>query len=312
MKKILSLLALCFAVCLFIFLRQINEPAESEKNEFPNGKITYLTKNEKGNGMPIKEAEKFAESSLMEGITSVRAVFSGAESGVNDRKIKKILFDKAKARAKFLELGFLRAKAAEEGFEIEFTTAEEIDSLAIGQSHGGILAYTSDRTIKHVSETKIEENGFYVFLQGIEDPYNFGYALRSLYAAGVDGIVLEKRNWMSAAGVVCRASAGASEMLPLSWGEPEEIANAFKEKGYAIVAADKTEDAVSVYDTEISFPVLLVVGGEKRGISASFREHCDKTVMLDYGREFRAALSAASASSIIAFEIFRQNRGKAK
>jgi hypothetical protein len=34
--------------------------------------------------------------------------------------------------------------------------------------------------------------------------------------------------------------------------------------------------------------------------------------MLDYGREFRAALSAASASSIIAFEIFRQNRGKEK
>jgi 23S rRNA (guanosine2251-2'-O)-methyltransferase len=175
-----------------------------------------------------------------------------------------------------------------------------------------VLAYTSDRTIKNITECEIKENGFYVFLQGIEDPYNFGYALRSLYAAGVDGIVLEKRNWMSAAGVVCRASAGASEMLPLAWGEPEEIAKAFKEKGYSIVAADKTDDAVSVYDTEISFPVLLVVGGEKRGISAAFRAYCDKTVMLDYGREFRAALSAASASSIIAFEIFRKNRGKAK
>jgi 23S rRNA (guanosine2251-2'-O)-methyltransferase len=76
------------------------------------------------------------------------------------------------------------------------------------------------------------------------------------------------------------------------------------------VAADKTPDAVSVYDTELPFPVLLVVGGEKRGISSEFSALCDKTVMLDYGREFRAALSAASASSIIAFEIFRQNRGK--
>ena len=312
MKKILSIIALC-AVCLFVFYRQAQAYRENEKkDDFPRGKITYLTENKKGSIMPTKEAEKFAESSIMEGITSVRAIFSGAEAGVNDRKIEKILFDKAKARAKFRELGFLRAKAAEQGFEIEFTSAEEIDALAIGQSHGGILAYTSDRTIKSISETEIEENGFYVFLQGIEDPYNFGYALRSLYAAGVSGIVLEKRNWMSAAGVVCRASAGASEMLPLSWGEPEEIASIFKSKGYSIVAADKTEDAVSVYDTEIDFPVLLVVGGEKRGISAAFREHCDKTVMLDYGREFRAALSAASASSIIAFEIFRKNRGKSK
>ena len=310
MKKILSLLAL-FAVCLLIFLEQTaNAQKESEQNTFPKGKITYLIGNEKGTDMPTKEAEKFAPSSIMEGITSVRAVFAGAEAGVNDRKIEKILFDKAKARAKFRELGFLRAKADEQGFAIEFTTAEEIDTLAIGASHGGLLAYTSDRTIKNITETEIKTGGFYVFLQGIEDPYNFGYALRSLYAAGVDGIVLEKRNWMSAAGVVCRASAGASEMLPLSWGEPEEIAQAFKQKGYTIVAADKTEDAVSVYDTEIRFPVLLVVGGEKRGISAAFHKLCDKTVMLDYGREFRAALSAASASSIIAFEIFRQNRGK--
>jgi 23S rRNA (guanosine2251-2'-O)-methyltransferase len=283
---------------------------KSEENTFPKGKITYLTAYKKGNDMAIKEAEKFVNSSIMEGMTSVRAVLAGADTGVNDRKIEKILFDKAKTRSKFRELGFLRAKSAERGFEIEFVSAEEIEELAIGGSHGGVLAYTGDRTIKNIKEEEIKNGGFYVFLQGIEDPYNFGYALRSLYAAGVDGVVLEKRNWMSAAGVVCRASAGASEMMPLCWGEPEEIAQIFKEKGYDIVAADKTDDAVSVYDTEIKFPVLLVVGGEKRGISAAFREYCDKTVMLDYGREFRAALSAASASSIIAFEIFRQNRGK--
>ncbi len=260
--------------------------------------------------MPTKEAEKFAESSIMEGMTSIRAVFAGAEAGVNDRKIEKVLFDKAKMRSKSRELGFLRAKAYELGYEIEPTTAEEIERLAIGASHGGILAYTSDRTIKNIKEANIKAGGFYVFLQGIEDPYNFGYALRSLYAAGVDGIVLEKRNWLSAAGVVCRASAGASEMFDLSWGEPAEIASVFHAHGYSIIAADKTPDAVSVYDTEVRFPVLLVVGGEKRGISGEFSALCDKTVMLDYGREFRAALSAASASSIIAFEIFRKNRGK--
>ena len=309
MKKIISILAL-FAVCAFLVIQQGRKTSANEENEFPEGKITYLTSCKKGNDMPTKEADKFISSSVMEGMTSVRAVFAGAEAGVNDRKIEKVLFDQAKARAKFRELGFLRARGEAEGFAVELTSAEEIDSLAIGQSHGGVLAYTSDRTIAHITDFEIKDSGFYVFLQGIEDPYNFGYALRSLYAAGVDGIVLEKRNWMSAAGVVCRASAGASEMLPLCWGEPEEIAQAFKEKGYSIVAADKTDDAVSVYDTDIAFPVLLVVGGEKRGISAAFREYCDKTVMLDYGREFRAALSAASASSIIAFEIFRKNRGK--
>ncbi|MGN1096039.1 MAG: TrmH family RNA methyltransferase, partial [Eubacteriales bacterium] len=87
-----------------------------------------------------------------------------------------------------------------------------------------------------------------------------------------------------------------------------DIVNIFRKKGYSVVAADKNKDAVLVYDTKICFPVLLVVGGEKRGINGELLKMCDKTVMLDYGREFRAALSAASASSIIAFEIFRQNR----
>ena len=68
---------------------------ESEQHTFPKGEITYLISYEKGADMPTKEAEKFAPSSLMEGMTSVRAVFAGAEAGVNDRKIEKILFKRA-------------------------------------------------------------------------------------------------------------------------------------------------------------------------------------------------------------------------
>ena len=54
--------------------------------------------------MPIKEAEKFVDSSIMEGMTSIRAVLQGSEAGVNDRRIEKILFDKAKEKSKMREL----------------------------------------------------------------------------------------------------------------------------------------------------------------------------------------------------------------
>ena len=86
----------------------------------------------------------------------------------------------------------------------------------------------------------------------------------------------------------------------------------FHENGYSVIAADLSKEAVSVYDTEIRYPVLLVIGGEKRGIGRSVLEQCDKIVALNYGRRFGAALSAASAASILAFEIFRQNRGTQK
>ena len=255
-----------------------------------------------------KEAEKFVDSSVMEGMFSIRAILRAAEDGVNDRKIEKILFDKNKKKSKAHELAFLRAKSADLGFEIEFVDAEKLEEITIGNSHGGIVALCTDRTIGKIENMNIRENGFYVMLEGIEDPYNFGYCLRSLYAAGVDGILVGERNWFSAAGVVSRASAGASELFEIAAGEPTELIDVFREKGYTIIAADKTDDAVPVYDTKITRPVLLVVGGEKRGITRAVLEKCDKVVCLDYGRRFGAALSAASAASILAFEIFRQNR----
>ncbi|MBQ8496574.1 MAG: RNA methyltransferase [Clostridia bacterium] len=257
-----------------------------------------------------KEAEKFIDSSLMEGMFSIRAILRAYEDGINDRTIKTILFDKAKMRSKAKELSYLRAMSYKYGFEIEYIDAEKIDEMTIGSSHGGIIALCTERTVPKAEEMQIKENGFYVMLEGIEDPYNFGYCLRSLYAAGVDGILVGERNWFSAAGVVCRASAGASELFEIAAGDTTEIVRCFKEKGYTVIAADKTDDAVPVYDTEIRTPVLLVVGGEKRGITRAVLSECDKVVCLDYGRRFGAALSAASAASILAFEIYRQNRVK--
>lgn len=257
-----------------------------------------------------KEEEKFVSSSVMEGMISVSAVIAGNKSGVNDRKIIRVFFDKDKQKSKSRELSFLDRRSKELGFDIELTDSATLDEMTIGSSHGGIVAVCSDRSFRQVSGSDIKKNGFYVMLEGIEDPYNFGYALRSIYASGADGIILSERNWMSAAGIVARASAGASEQMNIFVGEPTDAIKQFKIAGYKILASDKTADSVSVYDTDMSFPVLLLVGGERRGLSAPVLSLSDKIVCLDYGRNFPAALSAASAASIISFEIFRQNRGK--
>ena len=144
-------------------------------------------------------------------------------------------------------------------------------------------------------------------IEGIEDPYNFGYALRSIYAAGADAVILTPRNWMSAAGVVCRSSAGASELLPLFVSEPEEAVHMAKAAGYKVVCAG-IRDSVSAFDADLTRPIFLIVGGEKRGISRAVLDLADKVVRLDYGRPFRGSLSAASAASILAYEVLRQNR----
>ena len=255
-----------------------------------------------------KENEKFESSSILEGMTSISAVINGCRE--NDRRILRVLVDESRRRQKHAEIGFLTAKSHELGFELTFVPAEEIEALTIGSSHGGIVAVCTDRAIPTLTEGMIRENGFYVYLEGIEDPYNFGYTLRSLYAAGVDGVVLPPRNWMSAAGVVARASAGASELLPLYTADVDTLVNAFKGAGYTLLCAG-IRDSVSIFEAELRYPLLLVVGGEKRGISRALLDRADQIVRIDYGREFRGSLSAASAATVMAFEIFRQNKNRA-
>ena len=253
----------------------------------------------------LKEEQRFAASDILEGMTSISALLNAGE--INDRKIEKILIDRTKRKSKSAQIGFLTAKSHELGFPVEFVDTEEIDRLSVGNTHGGILALCSARTIPTLRTEDIRPDGFYVYLEGIEDPYNFGYAIRSLYAAGVSGIVLPPRNWMTAAGVVARASAGASESLPVFEADGEVAVSLFKAAGYSVLCAG-IRDSVSVFDEHFAYPVLLVVGGEKRGISRTLLDAADRIVRIDYGRDFAGSLSAASAATVMAFEIFRQNR----
>ena len=255
----------------------------------------------------IKEETKFIDSTVFEGMTSIRAIISAIDSQTTKRKINKILFDKNKLNKIAKNIGYLRAVSNKYDFEILESSADEIEKYTLGNTHGGIIAFTTERTIPPLSELKqIKKDGFYCMLEGIEDPYNFGYSLRSLYATGCDGIILTERNWMSAAGVVARSSAGASELFPIFKSDPIDAAKFFKEQGYTIVCADENTDNV-LGKCELKLPLLLIVGGEKRGISSALIKHADLKVKINYNRDFHASLSAASATTMFAYEIMRQN-----
>ena len=257
-----------------------------------------------------KEYLKFQDALCFEGMTSIRAIIDGINNGINDRQIKTILFDKDKAEKNSKTLGYLKAVSGQYGFQLQESTSQELEEITLGNSHGGIVAICNERTIPTLTETNfkdaIDKNGFYAMIQGIEDPYNFGYALRSLYAVGCNGIILGERNWMSAAGVVSRSSAGASEMFRVYKCDEIEAAKLFKNYGYNVVCADERTDNI-LGECPLHFPILLVVGGEKRGISRGLFELADTLVKIPYGREFKASLSAASAATMFAYEIMRQN-----
>lgn len=254
-----------------------------------------------------KEEDKFINSDILEGMSSISALIKGIECGKNNRRIIQVLVDSSKTKNKFREINFLKFKSKELGFTVDLASSEKIEELTIGNTHGGIIAICTERTLPQLSVEAISTNGVYFILDGVEDPYNFGYAVRSLYAAGVDGIILSERNWMGAAGVVARSSAGASELMNMYVCDPQSAIHLLKSSGYTVVCAG-IRDSVSIFDTPLKKPLLVVLGGEKRGISRNILNMADSIVRIDYGSEFGGSLSTSASAAVFAFEILRYNR----
>ena len=110
----------------------------------------------------------------------------------------------------------------------------------------------------------------------------------------------------AAASVVIKASAGASEFLPTVVSEDlgKTVISA-REKGLKVYCAER-RDAVSLYEKDLTEPVILAIGGEMRGLSRAVLDNADGNVFIPYGSGFRCALSASAASAVIGFEVMRQ------
>lgn len=245
---------------------------------------------------------------IFEGMTSISAIIKSLRDGSARRSIVKVLYDKDRISKKTRELGFLRHASEELGFEMIAGDNDTISAMTSGNTHGGIIALCSKRDFPNLNVNILTNGDFYALIEGIEDPYNFGYSIRSLYAAGADGIILPERNWMEFAGAVARSSAGTSELSDILISDPVLAAQLFKDRGFQIVCSN-IRDSVSLYECAFSAPTLLVVGGEKRGISRKLLELADLNVRIDYGRDFMGSLPSASAISVMAFEIARK-KGK--
>lgn len=242
---------------------------------------------------------------IFEGMTSISAVIKSAEAGFGYRRIVKVIYDLERANKKSHELAFLTHASKKLGFELISSDNETISDLTTGNTHGGIIAVCSKREFPCLNVNYLTNGDFYALIDGIEDPYNFGYCVRSLYAAGVDAIALPERNWMDLAGTVARSSAGTCELCEIVTGDTLDTVKLFKDRGFEIVCSN-IRDSVSLYDHAFSRPTLLVVGGEKRGISRKILELADVNVRIEYGRDFMGSLPSAAAVSVMAFEIARK------
>jgi len=249
------------------------------------------------------------ERAVLEGHLSVEAALRGRSREVFAIYIRQERTDQETARLQRLAKG--------QGVPVERVPSERITELAGGVSHGGVLGLVGARRYlaleellagKHMAAGLAAGAPFIAMLDGVEDPFNFGQCVRALYAAGADGLVIPPRNWTTAAGVVARASAGMSELMPTAVSTAPEAAAFLRAQGLVVACTADRADTIELYQADLCRPLFLVIGGERRGITRSFLDQADLLLRIPYGRHLDASLGTTAATAVLAFEVLRQRR----
>ncbi len=249
-----------------------------------------------------RDEEKRGDSSFAEGAVSILSVLKYQSRPVEEILVLPDIKREDKNIVKLFSL------AKKKKIPIRVSEKSFFDSVTTGHTHGGVIASVGERIMKSPREVFKEGNGFVFMLCGIEDPFNFGCAVRSFFAAGAGGMILTPRNWLSAAGVTLRSSAGTTEGVPCAvCEEPEELCKIAKEEGYRIVCASE-KNSVDLYEADLKKPIFLIIGGEKRGISKVFLDESDLRIRIPYGRNFRGSLTTSAAAAVCAFEVLRRTK----
>ena len=200
-------------------------------------------------------------------------------------------------------------QAERAGIPVRRVQASELDRAARGGVHQGIVAEIADAAHVDISDLVSGARGvpLIVVLDGIEDPHNVGAILRTVDAAGADGVVRQSRHAAALEGAAAKASAGAVSHVKIA--EVVNIARAIEElKEAGVWTVGLAGDAPRRYDeVDLTLPTALVVGAEGDGLRRLVRERCDWLVSIPMGGHVQS-LNVSVATGIALFEALRQRR----
>ena len=238
------------------------------------------------------------EYQWISGIVAVEAVLRSNSREVVAVHIDKDRYDGPAAR--------LQQLARASGIPVSRIPSDELEiRVSDSGAHGGVIAQVGPRRTSPMDGLFSAHRPVIFLLDGVEDPYNFGQAVRSIFAAGIDGLIVPPRNWLSAAATVIRASAGATELIPTAVSDTSEAVLAARSRGLRVAVATH-EKATPMYESDLSGPLLLVIGGEKRGVTRLAQEVATLRVSIPYGRSYDYSLGTAAAAAVLAFECMHQ------
>lgn len=204
-------------------------------------------------------------------------------------------------------------KAADLGIRVSTVEAPLFDRRFPRQSQG-IAAIVREVPLWDLDEAvdriPAGEPPLFVALDGIEDPHNLGAVTRTSLAMGVHAVVIPRHRTAAVGEGAAKASAGAVFKEPIC-----QVPNIHffiewaKRNGLWVFGLD-AEGQGTIWDTDMSGPAALILGGEDRGLARLTREKCDFLVRIPMSGRI-GSLNASVACGMALVEMCRQRREKA-
>jgi 23S rRNA (guanosine2251-2'-O)-methyltransferase len=206
--------------------------------------------------------------------------------------------------------------AQAEGIPIQYREPDYFRSLLGGSVHQGIAARVSGYPLVDLGTIlrKAETDGelpIVLALDGVVDPQNLGSLIRTSLAMGIHGIILAKARSAPLSPAVSKASAGAMEhMLMARVSNLVAALQRLKKAGLWVVGAHAGSEE-SVDQADFNLGLVLVIGGEDKGIRLLVRNTCDYLVSIPQ-KTTVDSLNAAVAGAMVMYEIARQRRRESR
>ena len=202
--------------------------------------------------------------------------------------------------------------ARKRGVPINESTRVELDSLAEGARHQGVVAaYAGESAplgeadLERLLDAVQEGPALVLVLDGVQDPHNLGACLRTSDAAGAHAVVAPRDRAVGLTPAVLKVASGAAESVPfVQVTNLARTLRALKDRGLKVVGA-AGEAEQSVFAADLSGPLALVMGGEGGGLRRLTREQCDALVRIPMAGAVES-LNVSVAAAVCLYEVVRQ------
>ncbi len=209
------------------------------------------------------------------------------------------------------------AQANARGIEIQAANRARLQQISGEIRHQGVIAeirrseVLDEGALRSLIEDKLTDGGkpiLLLVLDGIQDPHNLGACLRTADAAGVDAVIVPRHGAASLGPTVSKVAAGAAETMPFA-----SVANIGKVLAWLVeygVRVVGTSDAAgtTIFDSELSQSLALVMGREHSGLRKNVAQRCDELVSLPMQGAV-SSLNVSVATGICLYEVLRQRKG---